>query len=131
MAFDHFDHDDGGPGGLPRAVAFFLGFAFSIFVAGGFYSGWLFIANYQELANRGRITVAVPGAAPIVLQPRSDCQVQFRTSHGVGLLYLRFQPPQLSFQNGRGQNGSISRCSVLTSATTNLWRVAALTRSSY
>jgi polyisoprenyl-teichoic acid--peptidoglycan teichoic acid transferase len=69
VAFDHFDHDDGGAGGFTRAVAFFLGFAFSVFVAGGFYSGWLFITNYQELANRGRITVTVPGAAPIVLEP--------------------------------------------------------------
>jgi LCP family protein required for cell wall assembly len=66
VAFDPFDHEDSPIGGMPRAVAFFLGFAFTIFVAGGFYSGWLFLANYQELANR-RIAVAVPGGPPIVL----------------------------------------------------------------
>jgi LCP family protein required for cell wall assembly len=67
VALDPFDHEDDGVAGLPRAVAFFLGFAFTIFVTGGFYSGWLFLSNYHELSSR-RVTVAVPGG-PIVLQP--------------------------------------------------------------
>lgn len=71
MTHDSFEHEDGQGGGLPRAVAFFLGFAFSIFVAGGFYSGWLFLNNYQELASRGRITVTVPGMTTVVIRSPS------------------------------------------------------------
>jgi LCP family protein required for cell wall assembly len=68
VAFDDFEQEDAHAAGIPRAIAFFLGFAFTIFVAGGFYSGWLFVANYQELASRGRVTVTMPGGATAVIQ---------------------------------------------------------------
>lgn len=65
MLTDPPELDSGRAGGLPRALAFFFGFAFAIFVAGGLYSGFIFVTNYRELMTRGRFSVSVPGGPSI------------------------------------------------------------------
>jgi polyisoprenyl-teichoic acid--peptidoglycan teichoic acid transferase len=104
VAFDPFDHDEGSVGGLPRVVAFFLGFAFTVFVAGGCYSGWLFVANYQELASR-RVTVTIPGAPPVVLQApdRLPNPIQDAARRGPQIPSLpAFPPPTIILPEWQG-----------------------------
>jgi LCP family protein required for cell wall assembly len=78
LALDQHEYDDGTHHGFPRAIAFFFGFAFTLFVAGGFYSGWVFLNNYRELSSRGRIHIAVGPAAvdveapPTIFSPSGD-----------------------------------------------------------
>lgn len=51
-----------------RISVFTLGFAFALFVGGGFYSGYIFLNNWKDLFTRG--PMSVPVQVPIPAGPR-------------------------------------------------------------